>query len=507
MFSEALKNKLVSVDIETSGLDEKKDYIWSIGTSKKGKDTESFIRPKDKSKITSLMDPKNQIFDIEDYFEPYKKALKTGGGAKSFNKAIGGLFSQVNDKSVVLIQNINFENKHIAAAMSEEQAEKFSKKFKFVSENHQGKLFYRPPEATKAMHEAARHSLIAGKLSGEGAKTALENVNKSYSKMLSEYSKAIGTESGAVVVDLIDITKATYGVAAKKGLISVDALGTGTTVDFLSRALFGAAETHGAKDDAKDQIKIFRRMSTMYDELNTGKVSDSTVRDFTRIKAVQPFESSRTFLTALRNTVEEIQSQGYTKLITPGSSKDVVRTVMERQADGTLLKKEFADTALDYSGVRHTNKPDEAMSHVVERYMHRNNAGLDIEQYANKMKGLDLQKTIDTLKEDEAIFKQKVVTRIQGSQTLGDTISDAFSGIKNKRDKFGLAAIAGLGLMAASVISSSKRENEEVNYEQANKTAKYNKSNEKTFSMYKNAGTYHGTGVYLWDNITKHHEY
>ena len=75
-----------------------------------------------------------------------------------------------------------------------------------------------------------------------------------------EYKNA--TRKGAFVIDLMDITKATYAQAASLGLMDPKMITVGTSVDFLSRnLLLEGAETHTALDDAQRQIRAFDKLN------------------------------------------------------------------------------------------------------------------------------------------------------------------------------------------------------------------------------------------------------
>ena len=495
MFFKSPEDKMVSIDIETSGLDKKKDWIWSLGTSRSGKEHEFFVNNAEPGKIESLLDPKNDIFGIEGYFDPYKKALAEGT-AMPKAEAIESMFQQIDKESVVLIQNINFENTRIAESINGEEAAKFADKFKFVTKDHGGHLFYRPPEVTKALHEAGRHSmLMMGAQTEEDANAALQNVNKSYKKMISQYDKAIGSKSGAVTVDLMDMTKATFAAAAQRNIIGKSHIETGLSVDFLSKVLISKEERHTAAADATFQNEIFGKLGKMYNELESGSMSEETTKNFAKIKAAQPFESSRVFLSSLRNRLQEIQRDGSTALLDQSKLR-----IVEREISG--VKHSFMET--DYSNVKTTSSPKDATAHLVEKYSKRNTGGLDIKQYSSSLEGLNLDEQISKIESDHATFKQKVATRIQGTATISERVTDAYRGMPKINKKYGIAAVA---LGAAYLATGGGEQDEEKNYEAMDKQMSYQRSNEKTFKMFSEPKVHHGTGLYLWENAVGHHQY
>lgn len=495
MFFKNVQDRVVSVDIETSGLDKTKDWIWSLGTSRNGKENEFFVKNPEPGKLESLLDPKNDIFGVEGYFDSYKKALSDGTAVPK-SEAIESMFQQIDKESVVLIQNINFENTRIANAINQEEASKFAEKFKFVTKDHGGQLFYRPPEVTQALHEAGRHSiLMMGAQTQEEADIALSNVNKSYKKMISEYDKAISSKSGAVTVDLMDMTKATYAAAAQRNMIGNSHIETGLSVDFLSKILMGKEERHTAAADASFQNELFGKLGTMYSEIESGNVSEQTSRNFARIKAAQPFESSRVFLSSLRNRLQEIQRNGRTRVLDQSQLR-----VTEREISGV----KYTFNELDYSHARTTTSPAEATTHLVDKYIKRNTGGLDVRSYEASLLGMNIDDQVSKIEADHAVFKDKVKTRIQGTATISERVTDAYKGMPDIKKKFGIAAVAAMG---AGYLLSGDSEEDDKDYESITNKMEYNRSNEKTFKMFSEPEVHHGTGLYLWENAVGHHQY
>lgn len=494
MFFKQSQDRMISIDIETSGLDKTKDWIWSLGTSRNGKEGEFFVNNKEPGKIESLLDPKNDIFGVEGYFDSYKKAL-ADGTAMPKSEAIESMFRQIDNESIVLIQNINFENTRIAAAITEEESVRFAEKFKFVTKDHHGHLFYRPPKVTKALHEAGRNSiLMMGAQTQEEVDIALGNINKSYKKMISEYDKAISSRSGAVTVDLMDMTKATYAAAAQRNMISNSHIETGLSVDFLSKILMGKEERHTAAADASFQNELFGKLGTMYSEIESGNVSEQTAKNFAKIKAAQPFESSRVFLSSLRNRLQEIQRDGRTRVL----DQSQVR-VTEREISGVR----YFFNELDYSHAKTTSSPQEATAHLVDKYVKRNTGGLDVLSYEASLSGMSLDDQVSKIEKDHAIFKDKVKTRIQGTATISERVADSYRGMPSISKKFGIAAAA-IGL---AYLASGGDEGEEKDYASIDKEMKSQRSNEKSFKMFSEPQVHHGTGLYLWENAVGHHNY
>lgn len=489
MFFKGLEDRLSSLDIETSGLSEKEDWIWSIGTSKKGSEKERFIKPPSSDRAKDLFD--NQIFNIKGYFDPYKDAISSGK-TMSQKKAIQKMFGDIDKESVLLIQNINFENKFIGESLSTDKANKYAEKFAHVSDVHNGRLLYTPPEVTQARHQAARQStLLQYAKTDDEKKTLLKNINSTYEGMLSHYQKSIDKKSGAVTVELMDISRATYAAAAQKGFISPEHIRTGLSVDFLSKVFFGKAEKHTAAADAALQIKIFDRLNSIREELEVGNLSDKTKSQLAKIKATQPFESSRTFFSSMRNTLEEIQRES-TRIIDP-----LQVTYRNISVDG----KEYKLSAT-MSG--HTQSTDEALAHVVERYSRTTTAGVDPEAVAKSLSGKSIDDQIDILRKAENGFKDRIDRKFFGQETFIDKAKEGYDGISKKARR-----TVGLGIAAAAVyaMTSSEEDKSTPSYEERELLAARTRSSNKTFKMFSEPEVYHGTGLYLWENAVRHHEY
>jgi len=103
-------NNFFSIDIETSGLSEKKDFIWSMGVSSNKGDKELFITPPSEKKSKKMF--KKNIFNKSGYFDDYKKHI-SDKETLLIGDAAEQLFKDIDRESIVLIQNHHFENKFL----------------------------------------------------------------------------------------------------------------------------------------------------------------------------------------------------------------------------------------------------------------------------------------------------------------------------------------------------------------------------------------------------------
>ncbi|RLA65123.1 MAG: hypothetical protein DRQ78_05510, partial [Epsilonproteobacteria bacterium] len=499
------KDSLVSLDIETSGLDRKKDFIWSVGTATASGEKEHFVKrlagkrgdPKKKT-LKNLYE--NDIFGIAGYHDAYKKALDEGK-ALTPKQSLTSMFKELDGKSMLLIQNINFENKMIAEVLNrspDSKVNKYAKQFGYVSQDHKGKLLFSPPEVTMARHEAMRAQTLLGKTTDPKARASkVKEINNIYQGLLSSYNKAIDAKKGTVTVELMDISNAMYSMAAERNKIDSAHIGVGLKVDFLKQALFkgSGAEKHTAAADAADQVRIFNKLGEMMHQLSTNSVSESNMNVLARIRAAQPFESSAQFMSGIRNTLEEMQgsSTGETRLIDPESIKYKKKII-----DGV----EYSSIGPDYydKSIKRTRSSTKARNHVVERFFGKGTKGVDIEAFSDSLKGLSLEDQIKKAKEGEKFFGDKVSRILNNAQGMDEKFTDALTNMKHKRK-------IAFGALAIGAFAMTRTGDNEQSYKERTQEKMYARSNDRTFNMYSRPEVYHGTGLYMWENATRHHEY
>ena len=494
-----VKDKIISLDIETSGLNEKKDFIWSMGTATESGTKEHFIKPPNAQQKERLLE--NNIFGIKGYFDEYKSAISSNK-ATSLEGGLKSIFNEIDKGSMLLIQNLNFENKFIAEALNNTgMAEDMTSKFKYVSEDHKGKLLYSPPGITTARHEAMRQQALLSKTTDtKKIEQSVKNLSSIYNNIMSSYASELSQKKGTVIVELMDISNAVFSLAAEKNYLSAQNIGSGKSVNFLKQSLFTGTglEKHTAAADAKDQMKIFSKLSEMYTQLSTGNLSQSNIQALGRIRAAHPYESSKTFVSSLRSTLEEIKREGTTKLINPLSIQEYNKTVSG---------KVYKDLAPDYKdpSIPITSNPADARAHVVEKFINSDMKGINPEEFSKSLDSKSLSEQIDLLKKEEKRLSGRVTGILEGSQSKFDSVGDIWSRMKHKgKISIGLGTLGVLG--AAYSVSNDKQE-DSIDYEQRRDQASYQRSNDRSFKMYSDPQVYHGTSLYLWQNSVKHHEY
>ncbi|RLA66002.1 MAG: hypothetical protein DRQ78_04845 [Epsilonproteobacteria bacterium] len=498
LFSKA-ENNIVSFDIETLGLDEKKDPIWSMGTAGKGGKQEHFITMPDEE-IERFK--KTNIFNIEGYHDPYLKAVSEGKTKDVLHTATS-IIEALDKDSIVLIQNVHFEDRRIANVINNTSGiADLEDKFEYIKENNKGKLLRTPPKVTQARHEAARQqALMRGMTDSGERKEALKNINSVYNNIMAEYVTEISRKnrSGAIVMELMDVSTAVYGLAAERNLLSDKSVMSGRSVDFLKQSLFSGkgGELHWASEDAEDQRQILKRLSGIYEELESGKISDKTKSVFTKIRSAQPYNSASSFMSSMRSTLEEIKRDTTTKRIDPLgiiSYDEIVNGV------------KYRNTGLDYQNIEHvkpTSDPREARNFVVERFMNSGveESGIDMEKFSASIDDLSLDEQIAKIKEQEDIYKNKSIHAAKTGEGVRSR-TDYAGMLKNIKHK----KLIALGVGATAVIAASGNSGGNK-YEQQQKEMAYARSNDRTFEMYSQPVVHHGTGLYAWENITGHSRY
>ena len=495
------KQSRASLDIETSGLVEGKDKIWSLGISKGAREEEFFIDIGKKGQDELMSDGK-KIFDIEGYFDPYKKAIKDGDTV-SPSVGLGRTLESVVSNDMLLIQNHHFENIMIGAEITDEQADKYGKQIEGGASNKDKRKILNRPKAVEESLVGIRadvNSLSAKNLSTENSTKLVDKINKGYENVLSEYGKSSSTKGAVTVVDLMDITKATYAKAASKHLIDISKMEVGTSIDFLSKIFLGQNESHTAAADATTQMKIFDKLGNLYQDMDNDVVSTDTSDILGRIKVAQVEETGRLFLSSMRNTLEEIHTRGSTKIITHGQTREV--------SDGKGGTKKVSS----YAGSFKTSDPSAAVNAVAKRFSARHGIGnINMSAMEEILRPDNLSKMISKAKELESGASHRVDNAINGIENpsirMGpveskvekeaDTLLDVAKRNKNKL----MIGTAALGAIAMGMTGD---EEERRGAAARKTTAQVNKS---SMGIFKNSGVHHGSGFADWDNAVQHGQY
>ena len=521
------KERLKSLDIETTGLDETRSKIWSIGLTGAGHSSEQFINPTSKKKWENV---ESEIIGKDSFqakqvragsYDGLKNAIKDGR-ATSEAAAMSNLFKNIDKDSILVVQNVNFENKFIGEILNNHpDLPDIQEKMQYVTggANQPGRILYTPPQVT-SLRSQTNFEYAKFLNTGEG----FENVSRLYTGIMDEYKKHMGTSGkGAFTIELMDVTKSTYAMAASQGFLDKKQINIGTSVEFLSQQLLGEVETHTALNDAEQQLKIFKKLMGIQDELASGNVSSETRKTLSNIKAAQPFETSRQFISALKNTLQEMSETivdagpGRTRLIDPNTTEGL-KEISVYNKDG----QRFGLTIPNYPSVPSTDDPAVAMEHVKYRFKNQRTAGINKFKIVEELKGkTSLDDMISHLEELEQGAKSRVSEEIniaQGKSSYSNIdqakrkvtdfaaeSSDWFSGLSKTQKGIGLGVVSSSALLAMA--STSEEEAQEMQNAQKRAEEKQTLKSALDSYTFTEPTLYHGSGFADYKERKGHHRY
>jgi hypothetical protein len=334
------RDRIISLDIETTGL-QPTDHIWSVGIATQAtrkKDREIFLsgitQSKSKSKaIDDLFNLHSNSFGLSQLesgaFEAFGKAAESSKTA-SFNSAIKDLSDMAAQADVMLIQNVNFEDRFLSSQITPKAKQMLTDKLYFDTPSSRRRLFQESAsvENARALTMASGETLRQSLKDGSDVDSYIVKHSQASQELMSTISQTITDAKSAgkiAVVDLLDITRSTYAVAAEKGLVNPQHIGMLSNMDFITRGLLGRPETHRALMDGQDQIHAYNIFKDGYDELlKTGKftpelqkLADSVDSGF--------HEINYNFLKSVRSHIEDIGAKDK-----PTNVKDAVTKVLGR---------------------------------------------------------------------------------------------------------------------------------------------------------------------------------
>lgn len=465
---EKIEKRLVSLDIETTGLTLQTDRIWSIGIAKANtagikkrrkrakNDLEIFIDPRSngphiestKESIEKLMIGTSGSFaegQIErGSFEPLIRAIDSGK-TKSEQEALDIAFKNLHNK-IILIQNHNFENRFLGKALGQEDAG-LSGMFRYntVSPKNPNNKLFTPPRITQLRSEAQS-------LTDAGAD--IGEISSVYDRIMAEYEKEIlSPDTGSFIMEEMDFSKALFAKAGKRGLINPKMYDANTSIEFLGE-LIGKREEHTALEDGRLQTDIWKEFVRLHDELSTSSpISPKTKKLFESFNTSISKHISNEFSKGLEGYKREIDNTGSTRLIDeiPISSRKI-------DIDGPEGRIKLSVPIYDKSYT--TGDMDEAVSYMVD-------------EYSGKMSGADMNKEINAFyKKNNMIIGESLSKTMDKNQktpiiTGNDSKKKGFLNVLRsmKTTKYEKGIILGVaGLVAYSLSGSDdKKEKDEKN--------------------------------------------
>lgn len=321
--------KILSLDIETTGLYPVpgKSVIWQAGFHRTGQDNpqglnlhNDLTRRGDDLKEFFRAAKDNSIFQQEQItkgnFKDYSRAFKNGGLVEE-SEFVYSIFEQLKNVNVMLMQNTNFENMWLSDFLNQrpdEERNKITGRMRFATKDG-NKYFYTPSEVSSQRwaSDTTYSGLIDKFIKGQNIDSDLDKYVSEQKNIMNSYSRLFNTSKNKVVVaDLMDFTKAFYATATASKYVDKNSLFTRpTNMEYLSQVFLSESESHSAPSDARQQLTIFNKLTRMLGEINTGKLSQDTQTVFERINRSAPYTSDVSYLTGVRQALEEAKSQGH----------------------------------------------------------------------------------------------------------------------------------------------------------------------------------------------------
>lgn len=396
--SDFFNSKLKSFDTETTSLDtDNKDFskrgrIWQLGLATDGingmeehvnpffinnnnrlevapKVSESFIRDKMKHSNGQFSLKAYEQGNFNTFVDLYNK-----NQLSSLNTVVDTMFSNIDLNDVVVLQNMNFENRVLKSSLdqgllSPDVYTRVADRMNTVSVDSTGKplhLFQRPRGVQEEMRQADMiyHTQYLAYGKNESFETYRQHVNKA----MDEYSKVITdpNRKGAVAVELQDITKAFLANAASENYIDKRTATLGLNMDFLTKTILDQTEQHTALSDSNQTIDLFKKIWSMNSEIKSNTVSDSTRDILSKIQSSQGDEINKRFISTVRSTLNDITIKGHTTISNSLSWYSPYLQLREKTEDGFKLvapleKITTTGQEKEYSVVN-------ALNNVVSRY-------------------------------------------------------------------------------------------------------------------------------------------
>lgn len=539
----------LSLDIETTGLNERADSIWAIAMQSKGKNIDLFISDQNKDVL------KRKILETEfggktysgvPQFEEFMQKSPT-----SIQSGVDQAFRAIDNRTVLLVQNLNFENKFFDAALAENpNFEEHASKFRYYSKTTGGetsrKLLYAPPQVGEARALANRAHVEFMRGTGDFSEVARLN-----EEMMKLYKSAIHDTvvggKGAITVELMDITRATFAQAAQQGYMGKADIGIGTNVDFLSRMIYGSDmhELHLAKEDAVLQGSIATRLLELQERMGAGSLDQNDLSQLARISAGQRDERVRQFLSSVRNSFEELETQGWTKVSAGDSPGTVGVSVLDRSSPGAVFETTVPQAISPQAAadpknawmnayiVRQTGDGSDKLS-IIEDVIYRHGGvpeGLNPDGIAEQIMNdrIKIGDSESSIYDAAEVFKRRASDAADASFGIGGgatgggggsgpppSASSAgqndgyFSRLKKLpgRKKVAVGAVIAAGVAASLALTGDDdTESRSKRIKKSSADSRDRQSLDRQLRQFRAPEVYHGTPLANWKERKRHHEY
>ena len=295
-----------------------KARIWSIGLATRSDRSEAiFNPPKEQLESEKIALNKRGFYAENQEWQTYISGRKKPSSAELLFEATDRAILKHLDNSLtfgnsgmVLVQNLGFERAFYASLDGSSSSRLMNQMYE-RSPDGQTKL-YAPSEVVKA-RAAAKDAKTLSELDA-----AMDKVIDAYKKVdasVMKYDAERAVKGGLPIfyaADLMDFTKATFVKAAAQGHIPEVYKEMGHNVDFLAKLFLGEEETHGALSDARQQIRLFDKITNLREELISGNISDESTGIFNKMKTASGVAREMQAAKSIISNIEKLkESDGW----------------------------------------------------------------------------------------------------------------------------------------------------------------------------------------------------
>lgn len=334
---------IYSYDIETTGLDFKKSSIWQQGLVGMDPSTKAVVSSYETEhmpfKVGNLKELQNRMkksngtFSEKMFNQGVFNSLfnsYTSGTTTSVEEGVLNTLGKISKGNVLLMQNINFENNMIQAAVNRGEISQGTIDAIRANMSHveidpiSGEMIgfgARPLAVQKSMREAdfIFQAKYLKHRSSSDFDSYVEKLNEAYDHY-SSFIRDLNSNKGTVVVEQMDITKIFLGNLAKQGLIEKELATTGLNINFFTNIFNNVDERHTAASDATDTLEIYQKFSQHIDDLRKNNITAEIADLAKKIRESHPDEVNRKFLDTMRSIISDFKQKGFTKETnTPGN--------------------------------------------------------------------------------------------------------------------------------------------------------------------------------------------
>lgn len=293
-----------------------KARIWAIGLATRSDGSEAiFNPPKEQLESEKIALNKRGFYAENQEWQTYISGRKKPSSAELLFEATDRAILKHLDNSLtfgnsgmVLVQNLGFERAFYASLDGSSSSRLMNQMYE-RSPDGQTKL-YAPSEVVKA-RAAAKDAKTLSELDA-----AMDKVIDAYKKVdasVMKYDAERAVKGGLPIfyaADLMDFTKATFVKAAAQGHIPEVYKEMGHNVDFLAKLFLGEEETHGALSDARQQIRLFDKITNLREELISGNISDESTGIFNKMKTASGVAREMQAAKSIISNIEKLKESG-----------------------------------------------------------------------------------------------------------------------------------------------------------------------------------------------------